>query len=288
MKNLYAVFHPYLELCKIRISLLSSLSAAAGFALSAFGVKAQLMFLIPGVFFLACGACSLNQYQERHLDAVMTRTRNRPLPSGKIKPHSALLFSLLLMAAGLILLIELSLISAGLGLFAVLWYNGVYTCLKKKSAFAVIPGALTGAAAPAIGWVSGGGPLTDHRIGVLCLCLFLWQVPHTWLLHLDYKEDYKKAGLPSLTDLFTETQLLRIIFIWIISTSVAALFLSTGMMQTPFITFFIFAISSWLFYWGFKLLRDRDIPYALVFNKINIYMIFLLIIISLDYMIISL
>jgi protoheme IX farnesyltransferase len=192
------------------------------------------------------------------------------------------------MAAGLILLCTLSLISAGLGLCAIIWYNGVYTSFKKKSSIAVIPGALTGAAAPAIGWVSAGGSLTDYRIGVLCLCLFLWQVPHTWLLHLDYKDDYKKAGLPSLTDLFTETQLLRIIFIWIISTSVVTLFLSSGMMQTPFIGFFIFAISSWLFYWGIKLLREKDISYALVFSKINIFMFFLLVLVSLDYLIISL
>ena len=84
----------YIELCKIRIALLSSFSAATGFLLAATELRSQVIILILGVFLLACGSSALNQYQERETDAAMPRTCSRPLPSGRIKPVNALYFSL--------------------------------------------------------------------------------------------------------------------------------------------------------------------------------------------------
>ncbi|MBI4681621.1 MAG: protoheme IX farnesyltransferase [Nitrospirae bacterium] len=274
----------YLTLCKIRISLLSSFSAAVGFMLSTSRVTPLLIPLITGVFFLACGACALNQYQERDLDALMPRTRTRPIPSGKIKPLNSLLFSAILMTSGFIILLSNSGFTASVtGLFAVAWYNGVYTYLKKKTAFAVIPGALTGAVPPAIGWIAGGGAVSDPDLLIVCFFFFMWQVPHFWLFIVNYGAEYEKAGIPSLTAIFTRTQLKRIIFIWIISASVSCLLLSLrDAAQIPVITFSLFAVSLWIVWCGSRLLKEKDVSYSLIFNKINIYMFCVLILLSVN------
>jgi protoheme IX farnesyltransferase len=271
----------YINLCKLRISLLASLSAAAGFALSPFHAWPRLIPLISGVFILACGACALNQYQERDLDALMPRTCNRPLPSGEIRPLNALLFSVFLLTSGFfMLLLTFGFKASAPGLFAVVWYNGVYTFLKKKTAFAAIPGALTGAAPPAIGWIAGGGMPSDPHLLTLCFFFFMWQVPHFWLLIFNYGDEYKRAGLPSVTGVFTRAQLLRIIFIWIICTSVSGLLISANkLINSAFINFILVYLSAWLVWCGAGFLRDRSAAGPLFFRKINIYMFAVLVLI---------
>ncbi|HKN18263.1 MAG TPA: UbiA family prenyltransferase, partial [Dissulfurispiraceae bacterium] len=140
----------YADLSKIRIAFFAALSAAACFVLASGSFTLQCVLVTAGVFSLASGSCALNHYQERDTDRLMPRTWGRPIPSGRIRPVQALVFSFLLMCTGSAVLLA----SSGprallLGLFAALWYNGVYVYLKKISAFAVIPGALTGAAPPA-------------------------------------------------------------------------------------------------------------------------------------------
>ena len=190
----------YIELCKIRIALLSSFSAATGFLLAATELRPEIIILILGVFLLACGSSGLNQYQERETDAAMPRTGNRPLPSGRIKPVNALYFSLWLLFSGTSTLLLTGALSAPLlGLFAVAWYNGVYTFLKKKTAFAVVPGALIGAIPPAIGWIAGGGAMGDTKLLMLCFFFFLWQVPHSWLFIMHYGQGIRE-GRTSDTD----------------------------------------------------------------------------------------
>ena len=273
-----------MDLCKIKIALLSAYSAAAGFALSPFHDRAHLIPLITGVFCLACSACALNQYQERDIDAIMERTRHRPLPSGRINPLHALLFSTVLMVSGFFLLLFASgLIPSVLGMCAIVWYNGLYTRLKKKSAFAVIPGAMTGVVPPAIGWTAGGGMLSDPQLLLLCFFFFIWQVPHFWLLIVNHGDEYKEAGLPSLTEVFTRTQLGRIIFIWIISTSVSCLFLSaSGIIHASLINYSLFGVSLSLALYGSETFRKGDPHYSLVFNVINLYMFVVLALLSID------
>ena len=103
--NFLALLRKYMQLCKMKISLLSSFSAVTGFALSAHAFPLDICTPAAAVFLLACGACALNQYQERDVDALMPRTRNRPVPSGKITPGRALVFSIVLMASGLLMLL---------------------------------------------------------------------------------------------------------------------------------------------------------------------------------------
>ena len=280
------VMEAYGELCKIRISAFSALSATTGFVLAASGVKPQLLILAFGIFLLACGSGALNQYQERDTDALMERTRARPLPSGRILPRRALRFSLMLILAGSsFLLLTGSLPALALGLSAVLWYNGVYTLLKRKTAFAVVPGALIGAIPPAIGWVAGGGRPEDPRLLVLCFFFFMWQIPHFWLFILNHGDEYHNAGLPSLTAVFSRPQLQRIVFTWVAATSVSSLFLfAGGTIRNPVLIVLILALSAWLFWNGAKLLKDRRdefiCPFA--FRRINVYMFIVMVSLTLD------
>lgn len=200
-----------LELTKFRISLFSTLSTFAGFILARRGLSSDVIFPILGVFLLASGSCALNQYQERQNDHLMERTKGRPIPSKKLSPSTALKISIgLLLFGSIILYVGAHWSVLGLGLFAMFWYNGVYTSLKRKSPFAAIPGALIGAIPPLIGWVSGKGHLSlDPQILAISFFFFIWQVPHFWLLLLNSGRDYEKAGLPSLTRIFSSAQIGR-------------------------------------------------------------------------------
>ena len=210
-----------------------------------------------GVLFLACGSCALNQCQERNLDKLMERTRSRPLPSGKMSPGVCLLVSLSLMFTGAALFVYgANLMALVLGLFAVLWYNGTYTYLKKKTAFAAIPGALIGAIPPAIGWISGGGSLLDPRIGVVAFFFFIWQVPHFWFLLLNFGKDYENGGLPSLTKIFTSAQLARMTFVWVFATAVTCVIVPLfGLVESKTINGGLFAAGFWMVWKTFKILR---------------------------------
>ena len=211
-----------LELSKVRIAVLSMASTVAGYVLAARGFPVGGLVPLFSVFLLACGAATINQYQDRDIDGVMERTRNRPIPSGRISPGAALLSGVVLVCVGTAGLMGNPL-AALLGLVTVGWYNGIYTPLKRVTAFAAIPGGVVGAIPPVIGWVSGGGSPGDARIIAVAFFFFVWQVPHFWLLLMRIGGDYERAGLPSLTAVFSRRQLTRITFVWMIATAFACL-----------------------------------------------------------------
>ena len=112
-------------------------------------------------FLHAVPVLSISIQERREDDRRMERTKDRPIPSGKLRPHTALLISIgLILSGSLILFYGTNLMAWGLGLFAMVWYNGVYTYLKRKSAFAAIPGALVGSIPPLVGWISWKGHLS--------------------------------------------------------------------------------------------------------------------------------
>lgn len=264
-----------IDLCRVKVSLFAALSAAAGFVLVAPQLRSQVVIVFAGVFLLACGASGLNQYQERATDALMTRTKNRPMPSGRINPINALLFSLAVALSGLAILFSgFNSMTAVLGLFAALWYNGIYTSLKKKSAFAAIPGALTGALPPAIGWTAAGGHLSDPRLLALSLFFAIWQVPHFWLFLLNHGNEYEEAGLPSLTLILSRAQIKRIIFQWIAATAACGPALCLfGFARSPLTQYSLAAASVWLIFQGIGFARDRGGANCSAFGRINVYVI---------------
>ncbi|MBD3334635.1 MAG: hypothetical protein GF355_03885 [Candidatus Eisenbacteria bacterium] len=214
------------RLTRPRLSASVSLSAAAGHALAAGGLESGIAAPILGCLLLAAGATALNQLQEKDLDARMQRTRRRPLPAGETTPGFVLAMSLAMIAGALIVLYAAAgVAAAALGLLAIVWYNGLYTWLKRRSAFAAVPGAVIGALGPAIGWAAAGGSLLAPEIWGLMLIFYLWQVPHFWLLDLCFPRDYRDAGYPSASAVFGASRLQRLVFVWTVATASAALML---------------------------------------------------------------
>lgn len=275
-----------LDLGKMKISLLASLSTATGYLLATGKITIHMLLPTAAVFLLACGSCALNQYQEREIDQWMERTKSRPIPSGRLNPDTALWISIgLILLGSLILLSGAGDLALALGLFSVLWYNLIYTPLKRKTAFAAIPGALVGAIPPALGWVTGGGRIIDPRIGGVALFFFIWQMPHFWLLLLDSSEDYEKTGLPSMTKIFSAKQIRRIIFIWLLSTGVSSLIIPLlGLLNSVFFYLLLVAVVFWLFWNTIIFLRshdDKDVLRA-TFMKLNIYAVLVISLLSVD------
>jgi heme o synthase len=206
-----------LELGKVRITAVVAVSTTFGYMLAAKSLTIELLMTVIGVFLTAAGASALNQYQEREYDALMSRAAERPIPSGRISPLAALISALIICIAGIaVLYFFAGIVPAILGIIAFVWYNFVYTLLKRVSSIAVIPGSLIGSIPPAIGWVAGGGSLNQPEIIFICIFFFIWQIPHFWLLLLVYDDEYKKAGFPVLTQVLSQPQLLRVTFSWII------------------------------------------------------------------------
>ena len=203
------------QLTRAELSAMVTLSAVAGYLFAGFGWQISGLLCLLGIWLLAAGCSALNQWQEQDLDARMQRTRLRPLPTGALARNSALLLSLGMIAVGLLLLTATGVKPLLLGLLAIIWYNGIYTPLKRRTSFAALPGAVCGALPPLIGWSSAGGSLLAPEILILAGTLFLWQIPHTWLLLCYYRQDLQRSGLPNLFERLPTAQLLRINNCWL-------------------------------------------------------------------------
>jgi heme o synthase len=275
-----------LELTKSRISFLVTLSAAAGFLIAQGTISYGIIAPIIGVLFLASGSCALNQFQERAIDALMERTRKRPIPSGRISPRTALIIAVIAMFIGTgVLYLWTTITALLLGLTAVVLYNVVYTYLKRVTAFAVVPGALIGAIPPVIGYVAGGNSIFNYQIIALALFMFLWQLPHFWILMYKFGSEYERAGLPSITKIFTDTQLKLVTFILVLAMSLICLLLPLLQVITSWtIIIGLLLITARLIIDGFRFLSSRhhNSYSLLLYRDINIYALLILCLISLD------
>jgi protoheme IX farnesyltransferase len=276
----------HVTLCRVNISLFAACSAATGFFLAPYHRIAGVLLPAVAVFLLACGASALNQYQERDVDGKMERTRQRPLPSGIITPAKALSLAFVLMISGLLLLVIAGkVIAMMLGLFAFLLYNGIYTHLKRITAYASVPGALVGAVPPAIGWSAAGGALGDVRLLALCFVFFMWQIPHFWLLIIRRGYEYQKAGLPSLSAVMSTAQISRVTFVWICAASVACLLLPLyGTIKSPLVYYSLIPPAAWIVWNGRALVRRQPATTLSsgLFNKINIYLLLIMSLLSIE------
>lgn len=269
-----------LDLAKVRIAVLSTASAATGWLLASRSFSLDMLAVVAGVFLLAGGAGALNQVQERDLDARMVRTARRPIPSGRMRTRTALAIALSLIVLGTLCLAS-NPIAMLLGLFTVLWYNGVYTPLKRISAFAAIPGGVVGSVPPVIGWTAAGGDAADPRILAVAFFFFVWQVPHFWLLLLRIGDDYARAGLPTLTRVFTRPQLARIIYVWMIATAVACMSMPMFGVASPVWAFVgLAAASAWLGWHATTMVRSHG--EILAFHQINVYALLVITVLSLS------
>jgi len=212
----------FVSMIKFKVVMLSTFSGVTGYIMATHANSSgylKLFVFASVLFLLAAGAAALNEYQEYRFDRIMERTRQRPIPSGILEPGFVLTISIGLIFFGLVGMVVVFGVLPGLiGLVTVIFYNGVYTYLKRVTAYAAVPGALIGALPPAIGWTAGNGNPFSPVLSVLMLFFYLWQIPHFWLLVSLYSRDYSRAGFPSISDEFTPPQLSRMIFTWIIAT----------------------------------------------------------------------
>jgi protoheme IX farnesyltransferase len=190
----------FFELTKPRIVLMVLVTAFVGFYVGSEKVPdyLRLLQMLLGTALAAGGTLALNQFLERDTDAVMERTRHRPLPDGRVQPREAAWFGAAITIAGLVYLaLAVNVASAWVTAIVTLSYLLFYTPLKRRSSLCMLVGAVPGALPPVIGWVAARDELQVDA-WVLFAIMFLWQVPHTLAIARLYREDFAKAGIQFL------------------------------------------------------------------------------------------
>lgn len=206
------------QLGRLELSMMVVLSALAGYLFAGGLWEIEVLLVASGVGLLSAGCSALNQWQEHDLDLRMKRTQQRPLPAGKLAPATVLFLSAVSLSCGLLLLAAIpGKMPLLLGILAIIWYNAIYTPLKRVTPFAALPGAICGALPPLIGWSAAGGTLISEKALILAGTLFIWQIPHTWLLLCRYREDLHKSGLPNIFKTISTQRLLKINNCWLAS-----------------------------------------------------------------------
>jgi protoheme IX farnesyltransferase len=191
----------YIQLAKPRLNLLVVATSAAGYYLG--GPPSTDLALMAqaaaGTALVAGGAAVLNQLYERDTDALMRRTRLRPLPDGRVSPADARLFGLGLTIAGLLLLAaRANLLAAGLAFATVFVYLIIYTPMKLLTPASTLVGAVPGALPAVIGWAASHGSVGVGGMTLFAI-VFLWQIPHFMAIAWLYRDDYRKAGFPMVS-----------------------------------------------------------------------------------------
>jgi protoheme IX farnesyltransferase len=189
-------FADLMELTKPRITFLVLITTLVGFYMGSRDSLNLVLMLhtLLGTALVASGASALNQYFERELDARMMRTRNRPLPDGRLLAVDALIFSSLISGAGVAYLVFfVNSLTGALGAATLAGYILVYTPLKTRTTLCTIIGAFPGAAPPVMGWTAARGEVDAVALSLFAI-LFLWQMPHFFAIAWIFTEDYKRAG----------------------------------------------------------------------------------------------
>jgi len=189
----------YYELLKARLSFLVAFSSGFGYMLGTSSFNATTFAsLFLGGFLVSGGAVTINQVMEKDIDALMKRTRTRPLPTGRISPAEALVFAFISAMLGFFfLLFATNFLTVILSFLSLLLYCFAYTPLKRVGPIAVFVGAIPGALPPLLGWVAAKGSVSYEAL-MLFGIQFVWQFPHFWAIAWLSDDDYKKAGIKLL------------------------------------------------------------------------------------------
>jgi len=275
----------YLTLGKFGIALPVALTGFLGYFMARPLLELNAALCVAGIFFLAMASGTINQIQERHTDALMPRTAQRPLPSGKISLTQAFIAATTLILCGLsCLMLTGNILAPLLGIFTILWYNLVYTPLKRISAFAVLPGALIGALPPLIGWAAAGRNPLDMEILAVAFLLFVGQMPHYWLLLIKVGHEFHEAGLPVITSLLDTRQIRNLSFIWVAATGVCVLMLPATPILGHRTSAIVLIVSALLFLFRmFRLSYRQDLlkHWKKAFITVNLfYLVIILVLIA--------
>ncbi len=272
-------FRDIITLTRFPVSLAVTFSAFAAMVLADGGLSKTMLWPVSAIFLLASGASAFNQYQEWPYDERMERTRRRPIPSRRISPAEGLRIAMIGIVAGLVILMyQTNWNCFVLGVINLIWYNGVYTWLKKKTAFAVVPGALTGVIPVMMGWSAMNDAFLSPPAIFLAFFIFIWQMPHFWMLTLKYGHEYRNAGFPVLNDLVSEMSIKLIVMIWMVAASGASIMLVFfRILQIPVIGYFIMLFNiPLLLVTAYQLFLASPIRFRMIFILANLFMMVVL------------
>ncbi len=286
LAHLKEIANAVAELVKIKITFFVGMSALFGYVLASGEISFGMVMSSLGIFLVACGSAVLNHYQERYSDALMHRTQRRPLPSGTVSPRAALLMLIGLVIAGsAVTLTWGNLPALVLSLLAMFWYNAIYTPLKKKTAYAVVPGSFVGSLPVMAGWAAAGGSLVDPKLLVVSSFFFVWQIPHFWLLMDIYSSDYERAGFPTMRSHLSEKKFAVFTYAWMLAlVAISVLFITTGVVEGEVTGILLLVLGAWLSMGAWPVVKhfgDKR-TYKSAFMKINIYVLAVTVLVLVD------
>lgn len=272
---LQVVFSDFKEITKARLAVSVVFSAIAGYLLGADEIRVlPLAYLAVGGYCMVGASNAFNQVIERHLDALMHRTKNRPIPSGRMSVTQAMITAILMTLAGIVLLYLLNPKTALFGTLSIFLYTCVYTPLKTVTPLAVFAGAIPGAIPFMLGWVAA---TNDFGIepGTLFMIQFFWQFPHFWALGWMLDEDYKRGGFKMLPtgkkDTGTALQIIMYT-LWMIVISIVPAFGITGRLHLSVPAAVLIFLAGLVMLWfALRLyeLRDRASARKLMLSSVS-------------------
>jgi len=269
-----AHWHDYYELTKPRVVVLIVFCGIVGMFLATPALPSLnvLFFGALGIGLSASSAAVINHVLDAQIDAKMSRTKNRPLPQGKISQKKALVFSFILCVISmLMLLFRINLLTTILTFFSLIGYAVIYTVyLKRATPQNIVIGGAAGAAPPVLGWTAVTGEVHSDAL-ILFLIIFLWTPPHFWALAIARKDDYEKANIPMLPvthgNAFTR---LFILNYTILLVGITILPYQTGMSGLIYLVAAIISGTAFLWY-AIKLKKDNDIELPMRVFRFSIH-----------------
>lgn len=273
----HSTFKDYVALAKPRLASSVVFSAGAGYLIGtpAFDLWMFTLLLIGG-FLVVASSNAFNQVIERNQDALMDRTKDRPVPAGRLTPLQALISATIMGLVGLGLLYYINPLSAGFGALSLFIYTAAYTPLKGVTPLAVFIGAIPGAIPFMLGWVAANNDF-DIEAGTLFAIQFFWQFPHFWAIAWILDEDYKKAGYNLLpTGKRDSGSAIQAVFytVWTLIISLIPATGLTGSLELGTVGAIAVAVAGFLFLWkSWNLFKEQTVSSAkqLMFASI-IYM----------------
>lgn len=256
------VLEDFKQITKMRLALSVVFSSIAGYLLAADQIDVSKMVLLALGGYLMVGASNaFNQVMEKDLDALMSRTQNRPLPSGRMQPQTALIIATVMTLLGMWVLYTINYRTAFFGGLSIVLYVALYTPLKTKTPLAVFVGAFPGAIPFMLGWVAHTNSFGIEP-GVLFMLQFFWQFPHFWAIGWMLDEDYKKAGFKMLpTGKPDQATAFQVVFytLWMIVISVLPYTSYTGSLQLSGVgTVLVFLVGLVMLYFGIQLMIKKS------------------------------
>lgn len=265
-----------LAFTKYRVSIAVSFTTITGYVVYNGSFDLNALYLAFSIFILAGGSSALNECQESKYDAVMDRTKNRPIPSGKISQMHGWIVSWLFVVVGIAMMYFIfNEVTALLGIANLIWYNLIYTHLKRITPFAVVPGSMVGAIPVLMGWTAAGGYVFDVTIVFIAFFLFIWQIPHFWLLMLKYGEQYEKAGFKTINQAVNPQNLKLVIFAWVVATSFSSIIVPLFLVNVSlpfFLVIFALNLSFIAIFTKLSFGNVAELNFRKSFISINMYM----------------